>query len=203
VWGEHVPYLVQLPGIGLLTAMTILAAIGDITRFAAAKKLVGYAGLGAGVHASGKTHRDKGITKQGRRDLRYVLIEAARVAVQTHAYWKHEFAQVAKRIGEHKPVVAIARKLLIVVWHALIAKSADRRADAEQVAFKLMVWAWKLSDDQRGGLSSRQFIRAHLIRLGLGDDLTHITRGGTKRPLATIEEVLALRPELRDPPNSV
>ena len=54
VWDEHVPYLVQLPGIGLLTAMTILAAIGDITRFAAAKKLVGYAGLGAGVHLPSK-----------------------------------------------------------------------------------------------------------------------------------------------------
>jgi hypothetical protein len=63
-----------------------------------------------------------------------------------------------------------------------------------------MVWAWKLSDEQRGGLTSRQFIRAQLLRLGLGDDLTHISRGGTKRPLATIEEVLALRPELRGPP---
>jgi transposase len=201
-WAEQVPYLLQLPGIGLLTAMTVLSAIGDITRFGAAKKLVGYAGLGAGVHDSGKTHRDKGITKQGRRDLRYVLVEAARVAVQTHAYWKHEFARLAKRIGEHKAVVAIARKLLIVIWHALMAKSADRRADAEQVAFKLMVWAWKLSDEQRGGLSSRQFIRMHLIRLGLGAELTHITRGGTRRPLATIEEVLALQPDLRGPPNA-
>jgi transposase len=201
-WAEQVPYLVQLPGMGLLTAMTILGAIGDVTRFGSAKQLVGYAGLGAGVHASGKTHRDKGITKQGRRDLRFVLVEAARVAVQTHPYWKREFACLAKRIGEHKAVVAIARKLLIVVWHVLMAKSADRRADAEQVAFKLMVWAWKLSDEQRGGLSSRQFIRAQLIRLGLGDELTHITRGGTRRPVATIEEVLALRPELRRPPNS-
>ena len=62
-WAEQVPYLIQLPGIALLSAMTILGAIGDITRFEAAKKLVGYAGLGAGVHVSGKTHRDKGITK--------------------------------------------------------------------------------------------------------------------------------------------
>lgn len=62
-WAEQVPYLIQLPGIALLSAMTILGAIGDITRFEAAKKLIGYAGLGAGVHASGKTHRDKGITK--------------------------------------------------------------------------------------------------------------------------------------------
>jgi transposase len=201
-WAEQTPYLVQLPGIGLLTAMTILGAIGDVTRFPSSKQLLGYAGLGAGVHDSGKSHRDKGITKQGRRDLRFVLVEAARVAVQTHPYWKREFARLAKRIGEHKAVVAIARKLLIVVWHVLMEGSADRRADAEQVAFKLMVWSWKLSDQQRGGLSSRQFIRAQLIRLGLGDDLTHITRGGTRRPLATIEEVLALRPELADPPDT-
>jgi transposase len=202
VWAEQVPYLVQLPGIALLSGMTILGAVGDITRFPSAKQLVGYAGLGAGVHDSGKTHRDKGITKQGRRDLRYVMIEAARAASQSHPYWKRAFAQLEKRIGESKAIVALARKLLIVVWHVLIAKSADRRADAEQVAFKLMVWAWKLSDEQRGGLSSRQFIRAHLIRLGLGAELTHITRGGTRRPLATIEEVLALRPELRGLPDT-
>lgn len=201
-WAEQVPYLVQLPGIGLLSAMTILGAIGDVSRFPSAKQVVGYAGLGAGVHASGKTHRDKGITKQGRRDLRFVMVEAARVAVQTHPYWKQEFTTLAKRIGEHKAVVAMARKLLIVVWHVLLAKSADQRADAEQVAFKLMVWAWKLNDEQRGGLSSRQFIRAQLIRLGLGAELTHITRGGTRRPLATIEEVLALRPELRGLPDT-
>jgi transposase len=118
------------------------------------------------VHDSGKTDRDKGITKQGRRDLGFVMVEAAGVAVQTHPSWKRAFARLAKRIGEHKAVVACARKPLIVIWHALMAKSADRRAEAEQVAFKLMVWAWKLSDEQRGGLSWRQFIRAHLIRLG-------------------------------------
>ena len=52
-WSEHVPFLIQLPGIGLVGAMTILAAIGDITRFQTAKHLVGYAGLGTRIHASG------------------------------------------------------------------------------------------------------------------------------------------------------
>ena len=58
-WAEQAPYLIQLPGIALLSAMTILGAVGDSTRFANAKKLVGYAGLGAGGHESGKTHRYK------------------------------------------------------------------------------------------------------------------------------------------------
>jgi transposase len=53
---ERVPLLVQLPGIGLLSAISVLAAIGDITRFADAPHLVGYAGLGTRVHDSGQTH---------------------------------------------------------------------------------------------------------------------------------------------------
>jgi transposase len=191
-WADQVPYLVQLPGIGLLTAMTILGAVGDVTRFGSAKQLVGYAGLGAGVHASGKTHRDKGITKQGRRELRFVMVEAARAAVQTHEYWKREYEQLARRIGEPKAVVAIARKLLIVVWHVLMSQSADRRAEAEQVAFKLMIWGWKLSEAQKGGLTTAQFIRAQLMRLGLGAELTHITRGGMRRRVAEQAEVEAL-----------
>jgi transposase len=76
-----VPYLVQLLGIGLLTAITILGAVGDITRFGSAKQLGGYAGLGVGVQASGKTHRVKGITKQGRRELRCVMADSVLTCV--------------------------------------------------------------------------------------------------------------------------
>ena len=47
LWLEQLPYLIQLPGIGVLTGMVILSAVGDITRFPSAKKLVGYAGLGS------------------------------------------------------------------------------------------------------------------------------------------------------------
>ena len=55
------PYLLRLPGIGLIVAMTVLAAVGDITRFPTSKKLVGYSGLAAGVHDSGQTHRTRHI----------------------------------------------------------------------------------------------------------------------------------------------
>jgi len=59
IWGKQVLQLMQLPGVGFVVAMTVLSAIGDISRFEHAKQLVGYAGLGAGVHDSGKTHKDK------------------------------------------------------------------------------------------------------------------------------------------------
>lgn len=199
-WAAQVPYLLQLPGIGVVTAMTVLAAIGEITRFPGAKQLVGYAGLGAGVHASGETYRTGAITKDGRRELRWVVVEAAQTAVRSHPYWRALYARLEPRMGAGKAIVAVARKLLVAVWYVLSTRQADRHADAEQVAFKLMTWAWKLTDAQRGGLRSRQFIRYHLLRLGLGDDVTHITRGGTRRPLATREEILAEYPEVRTGP---
>jgi transposase len=53
-WADQVAFLVQLPGIQVLNAMVLLAAIGDIRRFASPRRLVGYAGLGAGIHDSAR-----------------------------------------------------------------------------------------------------------------------------------------------------
>jgi len=196
-WEGQVSFLVQLPGFGLLTAMTVLSAVGDITRFDHAKQLVGYAGLGAGVHDSGQTHRGRGITKQGRRELRRVLVEAAWVAVQKSPYWEAQFRHLCRHKHPNVAIVAIARKLLVAVWHVLTERVADRHAVPEMVAFKLMTWSWKLDDTERSGLTSRQFIRYHLLRLDLGHDLPYLITGkNTKRAIAPAEEVLALKPEL-------
>jgi transposase len=196
-WADPMTYLIQLPGIGMLTAMTVLGAIGDISRFPSAKKLVGYAGLGARVHASGQTHRSGGITKEGRRDLRSVLVEAAWSAVRFDPHWQEQFERLAHRIGKQKAIVAIARKLLVVIWHVLTAAETDRRANADKVAGKLMLWAWQVGQQQRPGrLSPGQFIRYHLLKLGLGADLTCIVRGGVKRLIPSLEQLKADRPDL-------
>jgi len=195
-WSKLYPYLVQLPGFGLVVSMTTLAAIGDISRFPHAKKLVGYAGLGSSVHDSGKTYRTGRITKQGRKELRWVLVQAAWVAVNTHPHWKEQYQRLIRRKPTNKAIVAIARKLLVVVWHVLTECVADRHADQEMVAFKLMMWAWKLGKVGRGGLTTPQFVRAGLMRLEMGEDLTHIVRGGQVRPIAPVEQVLARRSEL-------
>src|ERR1700690_1208825 len=116
---ERAPLLIQITGIGLLTSITILAAIGDISRFPSAKQLVGYAGLGARVHASGELFATGRITKTGRKDLRWAMVEAARHAVLDHPRFKAEYERLSKSIGKKKAVVAIARKLLVMVWHVL------------------------------------------------------------------------------------
>jgi len=196
-WAEQTPYLMQLPGFGIIVAMTVLAAIGDITRFPSAKKLVGYAGLGASVHASGETHRTGHITKQGRKDLRWIMVESARIAVLYHDYWKREYAKLEKRLGSNKVIVVIARKLLVVVWHVLTDREADRHVAPQKVADKFLLWSRYLGNEKRGGLTSRQFIRLQLMRLKLGDDLTHVRHGINARPLASVDEMLALHPELK------
>ena len=196
-WSERVTYLIQLPGVGLITAMTILSAIGDITRFEHAKEVVGYAGLGASVHDSGQTHHTGRITKQGRKELRTVLVEAAWSAVEYSTFWKAEFERLGRRLDQMKAIVAIARKLLVVVWHVLTEQAADKHAEVKLLATKLMRWSWELTDAQRGGLTTRQFVRVQLMRLKLGEDLTHFTYGGMPRRIASVEEVLALKPELR------
>lgn len=195
-WANPMTYLVQLPGIGMLTAMTVLAAIGDISRFPSAKKLVGYAGLGARVYASGQTHKGGGITKEGRRDLRSALVEAGWSAVRFDPHWQAQFERLARRIGKHKAIVAIARQLLVIIWHVLTAAQTDRRADADRVAGKLMAWAWQLGPQRPAHLSPAQFIRFHLFKLGLGDDLTFIVRGGVKRLIPSLEQLKADHPEL-------
>jgi transposase len=192
-WAPFVPYLLQLPGFGLIVAMTILAAIGDISRFPSAKKLVGYAGLGASIHDSGKTLRRGRITKEGRKELRWALVQAAWCAVRTHPYWKQRFERLSRRMHANKAIVAIARKLLVVVWHVLTECAADRNADVDMVAFKLMTWSWDLGKERRNGLTTPQFVRHHLMRLKMGEDLTHVLRGGQVRPIAPVEEVLALK----------
>src|SRR5512136_1225154 len=96
-----------------LSKMTILAAIGDITRFPTSKKLVGYSGLAAGVHDSGQTHRTGHITEEGRKELRYGLVEAAWHAVETNAFWKVEFERLCRRMEKNKATPALAAQVQV------------------------------------------------------------------------------------------
>jgi hypothetical protein len=175
---ERIPLLVQVPGIGLLHAITLLAAIGDITRFPSVKPLVGYAGLGARVHDSGKLHQTGRITKAGRRDLRAVMVEAAQHATRCHPHWQQVYARLLPRLGMQKAVVAVARKLLVAIWHVLTKACADRFAEPQQVACSLFAHAYKVGVKHLpDGQSALQFTRTQLDRLQLGTGLTEIPWG--------------------------
>jgi transposase len=181
---ERVPLLIQLPGFSVINALTVLAAIGEIGRFESAKRLVGYAGLGARVHDSGQLHRTGRITKTGRRDLRAALVEAAQAAANTHPHWQAELARLAPRLGRNKAIVAIARKLLIAVWHVLTKGEADRFAEPARVARKLLTYTYLVGRvNRRPGQSTAQYVREQLDRLKLGAELTEIDHGRRPIPL--------------------
>jgi len=181
---ERIPLLVQLPGVAMLTAISILAAIGDSARFPTAKNLVGYAGLGTRVHNSGMTHSSGRITKTGRRDLRRAMVNAANHAIEHHPHWKKEFERLEPHLGRSKAVVATARKLLVAVWHVLNKKAADRFADPRNVACSFFALAYRVGvRNLPEGQSALVFTREQLDRLGIGKDLQEIPWGSIHRKL--------------------
>jgi transposase len=114
----RVQALLALPGIGKLTAMTLVAEIGDITRFPTARKLCAWAGLTPAVRNSDRKVRHGHITKQGSPWVRWVLVEAAHKAAARPPF-AHFFAQCAARRGPKIATVAVARKLLARSFHIL------------------------------------------------------------------------------------
>jgi transposase len=170
---ERVAMLFELCGIGLVAAVTLLAAIGDISRFPDADHLVGYAGLGARVHDSGLSSHSGGITKAGRRDMRAVLVESAQVGVLHDPRWKAELARLEPRRGRNKAIVAVARKMLVIVWHILSKHEADKKLDLERLARKYYEFAYTVGKANWGDCpSAAAFIRRQLDRAGVGQELT-------------------------------
>jgi transposase len=196
-WAESMTYLMQLPGFGVITAMTVLAAIGEIQRFESPKHLASYSGLTPGLEQSGTKNRGKGITKEGRRELRWALVEAAQRAVKSDPIWKTRFQEMLKRMHRNQAIVAVAHRLLELVWYVLTRRQPYRHFSQERIAYKYLTWAWQMDEAARDGLTRQQFARYYLMRLGIGHDLTRIALDPKHpRRLASEAELLALRPEL-------
>jgi transposase len=177
-WCAQVASLLQVPGIAMLSAMTILAAIGDIQRFPTAKHLVGYSGLSPRVYSSGQKNHGGRITKAGRKELRTALIEAAWTAVQTDPFWERRFEELAERRGRGRAIVAIARKMLVVVWHLLTQGEADHFADPAAVARRFMRWGAYYGVAASLGLQRTAFVRRELDRLGIGQSVESLPFSG-------------------------
>jgi transposase len=197
VWGKAAVRLLQLSGFGVIVTMTVLSAIGDVSRFESSNKLVGYSGLGAGVHDSGKEHIEKRITKSGRKELRWALVEAAWCAIRISPYWKEQYGKYLRRMRKpNQAIVVIARKLLVAAWHVLTKEETDVHASAEDLAYKMLVLSWDLDETVRMGLTYKQFAKYALMKLGVQNDITRFVRKDVPRRIAPREEVLVRMEEL-------
>ncbi|KOX43571.1 transposase [Streptomyces purpurogeneiscleroticus] len=116
----NVTRLMTIPGIDMVVAVGLIAAIGPVARFAGPDRLVAYLGLNPSVHQSGSGKPRHGrITKQGRTHARSMLVEAAWQAVRGPGPLRAFFQRVSGRRGPHIAAVAVARKLAVIIWHLL------------------------------------------------------------------------------------
>lgn len=100
-------------GVGLLTSLCLVHTLGDVTRFAGARKVTAYVGLDVTEHSSAERKVYGGISKAGSRLLRYLLVEAGQTAARSDEQLRDFYQQVMKRRGKAKAKVAVARKLLV------------------------------------------------------------------------------------------
>jgi transposase len=117
--------LMTIPGVDAIAAISIVAAVGDFTRFDDPNKLVAYVGLNPRVRQSGNSAPVHGrISKAGRAHVRGVLVEAAWSASRAPGPLRAFYQRVQARRGFQKAIVATARKMTVLAWH-LVTKDQD------------------------------------------------------------------------------
>lgn len=117
--------LLTIAGVNLTVAAGLVAAIGDVHRFASPQKLVSYIGLNPRVRQSGLGLAQHGrISKHGRSHARAMLIEAAWAAAKAPGPLHAFFIRIRTRRGHQVAAVAVARKLVVLCWH-LLSKDVD------------------------------------------------------------------------------
>jgi transposase len=116
---HSIKLLMSMPGVGKVTALTILAEIGHISRFNSPKALCNWAGLTPRVRKSDAIVRHGKISKQGSSHLRSAMGQAAMVASRFSPRWYRVYERLAKRCGKRGARVAVARRLLTVIYYML------------------------------------------------------------------------------------
>jgi len=123
---EEVKLLLSFPGIDYYTALLLASEIGEVTRFPHPKNLASYSGLVTSVYATGKTCRRGGITREGRKYLRWGLVQVANAAIKSPGSLREFYQRLKQRKGHGKAIVALARKILTLIWVVLTKKEEFR-----------------------------------------------------------------------------
>ena len=115
--------LMSFPGVKWVLAGTILAEVGDFHRFAHRDGLTRFAGLDPRVFSSADTTRTGRIAKQGSRELRWALVQAAWVAVRNDGPYRTRWLRIRRRTDGKRAIIAIARRLLLAMRAAELSQS--------------------------------------------------------------------------------
>jgi len=120
---EEIRILMSIPGIGRYSACMIISEIGEVDRFEDGEKLTSYAGLAAGIEKSGNITRYRGITREGNRYLRWILIEVVHIHIRiADSGITRLYKRVKEKKGKKKAIVAGTRKLCKAIYYMLKRK---------------------------------------------------------------------------------
>jgi transposase len=121
--GKEIELIKSIPGMGDISARTLQAAIGQIKRFKKAKQLTSYCGLVPSVRSSGERTEYGHITREGRSEVRRVGVQCAHAVLlsKSRDSWplREWHARIARRRGKKTALVALARKLITIVFYVL------------------------------------------------------------------------------------
>lgn len=116
---EQLDRLLSITGVSLVVGASLIGTIGDIRRFPDKKKLAAYFGVVPSTYQSGDTSRNGRITKQGRAEARWLIIEAAELLRRSPGPMRALYSRIQKKRNHNVAVVAVARKLVELVHHLL------------------------------------------------------------------------------------
>ncbi len=134
--------LAEIPGVSLALATAVIAETGlDMTRFPTADHLVSWAGLAPVARQSGPRNRKPG-KGQGNSYLKGHCTQAANGAARTPTFLGERLRRLSKRLGGNRAKCAVARSILVIIWHLLASPEArftdlgpdwhDRKADRDR-----------------------------------------------------------------------
>lgn len=121
---EGVKLLKTIDGVGDITALSFKAEIDDPNRFDNSRDVGCYLGLTPRQYSSGEVNRQGRISKQGSKEVRYLLVEAANVLLTRSKKWsplKVFGMKLMKKKGKKKAEVAVARKLAVMMHSMLVS----------------------------------------------------------------------------------
>src|SRR5256712_3172366 len=124
VYQQPVTLLRSIPGIGLLTAMTLLTELERMDRFANMDQLCSFIGLIPSTHSSGEKEGTGDLPRRGHAVLRSALIESAWVAIRLDPALSKSYHEYCHRMEPNQAIVRIARKLLSRIRYVLLNKQA-------------------------------------------------------------------------------